>query len=139
MFSPPVDPVCPSGGMILPLPPDVFIASDLPAQPHLQGGDVLGQRCPIFNRVPSPRLLSVSPAALGARTEFWRLPSGPFPRFGVQIVPFWWTASQPVRVAGPTPLGISGDGPLPSPGCHCVPTFDQESAFLKCSVSHMLR
>lgn len=36
------------------------------------------------------------------------------------------------------PAGISRDGFLPSPGCHCVPTFDQESAFLKCSISHML-
>ena len=38
-----------------------------------------------------------------------------------------------------SPAGINGNGFLPSPGCHCVPTFDQESAFLKCSISHMLR
>lgn len=44
----------------------------------------------------------------------------------------------PSRPPG-SPAGISRDGFLPSPSCHCVPTFDQESAFLKCSISHMLR
>lgn len=102
---------------------------------------MLGHRCPIFNPVPYPRLLSLSPAALGASTEFWRLPSGPVPRFGVQIFHFDGRTDGWPACAGcwSYPPGISGDGPLPSPGCHCVPTFDQESAFLKCSVSHMLR
>lgn len=53
---------------------------------------------------------------------------------GLRALPVW----VPERPPG-SPAGISRDGFLPSPSCHRVPTFDQESAFLKCSISHMLR
>lgn len=52
---------------------------------------------------------------------------------GLRALPVWVPERPPS-----SPAGIRRDGFLPSPGCHCVPTFDQESAFLECSISHML-
>lgn len=56
------------------------------------------------------------------------------PSDGLRALPVWVPERPPS-----SPARISRDGFLPSPGCHRVPTFDQESAFLKCSISHMLR
>lgn len=82
---------------------------------------MLGQRCPIFNRVPSPRLLSVSPAALGAGTEFWRLPSGPFHALGCRLSPFDGRPASLCELLVLPPWGLAGMGPCQAPAVTAFP------------------